>query len=160
MPGPMFLPTGAMKTQFDEWTRPRGQDEGLMSYAVRKALNDPNLDVMGLATPLQVGDDALRALKALGMTVADNVPTGRRAGTLGSVVGKTVNNASLEAGRGGASAEALGRAAAERAAGKQAFMRGPGGVMRPYVGDAADAVVNPGWEVGYRLPTGGWEKIR
>lgn len=119
------------------------------------------LSVPMVGTTIQRGGSAaLDALKRMGLEIAEDVPTSVRGAVQGAPVSRYGANASLEAGRGGASMEALSRAAGERLAGKTPMMRGPGGVLRPYVGDAADAVVNPGWEIGYRLPTGGWEKIR
>jgi hypothetical protein len=118
------------------------------------------LSVPMAATGIQRGSSALDALKKLGMGVSDDVPTSVRGATRGFEVSPYGVNASGEAGRGGPSMEALSRAAGERMSGRSPMLRGPGGVMRPYVGDAADAVVNPGWEIGYTRPGGGWEKIR
>lgn len=106
------------------------------------------------------GFDALAALQQMGVRTSSAVPTSVRGAAQGRPASAFGLNASGEAGRGGPSMEALSRAAGERASRRVPTLRGPGGVERPYVGDAVDAVVNPGWEIGYKLPGGGWEKIR
>lgn len=141
----------------------RQPNEGMIRYAIRRALTGPESELMGLVNPLAIGSVITKAPKAL--SAADELAKLVRGmgGAFGDDVAKAVPNVTSRAvnasGESAASLESMRRMAAAKQAGRQAVRRRPSGAYEPFVGDPSDVVPNPGDQLGW-LTNGIFERIR
>jgi hypothetical protein len=135
----------------------RQPDEGMIRYAIRRALGGPEAEMMGAVSPLAMAAKAPSATGALANLVR------QLGGSFGDDMAKAVPNVTSRAvnasGESAASLESMRRMSGMKQAGRQAVRRRPSGAYEPFVGDPSDVTPNPGDQIGW-LTNGIFERIR
>lgn len=141
----------------------RQPNEGMIRYAIRRALTGPENELMGLVNPMAFGSVITKGPKAIGAIDELAKLVRGLGGTFGDDVVKAVPKVTQRAlnasGESAASLESMGRMAAAKQAGRQAVRRRPSGAYEPFVGDPSDITPNPGDQLGW-LTNGIFERIR